>query len=394
MLYLTNAQARRFLLRKHGLLGKHCFIGKQGLLAYVRQTGCIQFDPVDVCGKNPELVLQSRVKGFTKETLSEALYTDRVLFDFPDKNLSIIPMEDWPYFARFRQAAVENERRFPDILGLKAQTRLCIEARGAVNSDELKLAGDVRWHSAIHWSNGSNASRAALEHMYSTGELVIHHKKGARKYYDLAERHVPDRLRNARDPLPVDEAHNAWRVLRRIGAVGLLWNKPSDAFLGIWGLNAADRARIFGELLAAGQIIEVSVEGLKDVLYARSEDAPLLAEAQADAPHTPRCELLAPLDCFLWDRKLIQALFGFAYKWEIYTPAAKRAFGYYVLPLLYGDSLVGRVEAANDTKAKMLVVKNVWFEANVTPTKKMQAALEACLARFARFNGCKDISFS
>ena len=96
MIPLTIEEARNFILLKQGLLGEYRFTGKQGALDYVRQAGCIQFDPVDACGKNAELTLQSRVKGFTKQTLYELLYEDRRLVDYPDKNISIIPAEDWP----------------------------------------------------------------------------------------------------------------------------------------------------------------------------------------------------------------------------------------------------------------------------------------------------------
>ena len=95
---LTREQARRFLLRRHGLLGGYQFEGKRGILEFVKQVGCIQFDPVNVCGRSPELVLLSRVKGFTKQMLHELLYQDRQLIDYFDKNLSIFATEDWPYF--------------------------------------------------------------------------------------------------------------------------------------------------------------------------------------------------------------------------------------------------------------------------------------------------------
>lgn len=107
MIKLTNEQARRFMLLRHGLIGKYRYEGKSGALEFIRSAGAIQFDPVDVCGKNAELTLQSRVKGFTKKTLSDLLYKDRALVDYPDKNISIIPTEDWPYFERFRRAARE-----------------------------------------------------------------------------------------------------------------------------------------------------------------------------------------------------------------------------------------------------------------------------------------------
>lgn len=104
-----------------------------------------------------------------------------------------------------------------------------------------------------------------------------------------------------------------------------------------------------------------------------------------------RCEFIAPLDNMMWDRKLIQALFGFEYKWEIYTPVEERKYGYYVLPILYGDNFVGRIEVVADKKAKILTVKNIWFEERVKQTKKLLAEIEKCAKRFARFNDCDSI---
>ena len=109
---LTMIRARRFLLLKQGLIGEHRFIGKEGALRYVKQAGCIQFDPVDVCGRNAELSLQSRVKGFKKKHLEELLYKDRLLVDYPDKELSIFPVEDWPYFQGYRTRSFEHGRQF------------------------------------------------------------------------------------------------------------------------------------------------------------------------------------------------------------------------------------------------------------------------------------------
>lgn len=152
MICLTNRQARQFMLLKQGLTGEYKFIGKQGAADFVRQAGCIQFDPVDVCGKNAELTLQSRVKGFTKRTLYELLYEDRMLVDYPDKNLSVFPVEDWPYFERYRKAAKESGMRFPELAALEDRAKEYIARKGAVSSDELPVEGDIYWHSAIHWS--------------------------------------------------------------------------------------------------------------------------------------------------------------------------------------------------------------------------------------------------
>ena len=395
ILHMTNRQARQFLLLKQGILGEHRFIGKQGALDYVRQAGCIQFDPVDVCGKNAELTLQSRVKGFTKRTLYELLYEDRKLVDFPDKNLSIFPIEDWPYFARYRTVARENGTQFPELAQLEEQAKCYIAQNGAVSSADLPVDGAIHWHSAIHWSGmwggQTNAARAVLEQLYSTGELVIHHKQGARKYYALAKDYMPGDLLDAPDPLPDDFEHLKWRMLRRISAVGLLWNRASDAWLHIWGMKRPERDRAFTELLAAGKLLEVQVEGMPDCLYCNAEDLPLTERVLAGEADKSRCEFLASLDCLLWDRNLIKELFAFDYRWEIYTPTAKRRYGFYVLPILYGERFVGRIEAVAEKKTGVLTVKNIWFEDGVKQTKKLQTAIQRCVKRFAKFNECKEI---
>lgn len=395
MIELSIRQARRFLLLHHGLLGAHRFVGKQGALDFVRQVGCIQFDPVNVCGRNAELTLLSRVRGFTRDTLGELLYADRALFDYPDKNLSIVPMEDWPYFERYREAARRCGAQFAGLAELEAQALAYIEESGPVSSDELPVAGSIDWHSAIHWSGNwhgqSNAARSVLEQLYSTGELVISSKRGARKVYDLARRHVAPELLGAPDPLPDDADHRAWRVLRRVGAVGLLWNRPSDAWLGIWGMKARERNDAFAALLARGEIFPVRVEGVRGELYCRERDRATLERAAGDEAFSPRCEVIAPLDPMMWDRRLIAALFGFDYTWEIYTPADKRKFGYYVLPMIWGEGFAGRVEAVADARAGALRVRHVWMEDGARRTKRMDAALAACMKRLARMNGCREI---
>ena len=118
---ITREQARQFILSKQGLLGNYRFAGKGGAYDYVCQAGCIQYDPVDVCGKNAELTLQSRVKGFTKEMLADLLYRDRLLVDYADKELSILPVKDWPYFSGYRERSRAMGKSFDGLAELEAQ---------------------------------------------------------------------------------------------------------------------------------------------------------------------------------------------------------------------------------------------------------------------------------
>ena len=394
---LSITAARRFLLLHQGLLGERRFIGKEGALDYVRQCGCIQFDPVDVCGRNAELTLQSRVGRFTKKTLYDLLYKDRLLFDYLDKELAILPIESWPYFLRYREHCREHVKRFPAMEALEASALEYIRKHGPVDSASLPIGGMTEWHSAIHWSGNwhgeTNAARAVLEQLYTAGELAIHHKTGTRKSYDLAERCIPAEYLNAPEPLPDETEHLKWRIMKRVGAVGLLWNRNSPAYLGLSGFasfGAEERREAFSQLLSEGRVTAARVEGMNMPLYLRTEDLPIAERAASNERFRPRCEFLAPLDPFLWDKPLISRLFGFSYSWEIYTPAEKRKYGCYVLPIVYGERFIGRIEAIPERGTGVLTVKNIWLEPDVKSGVRLTSAVTAAAERFARFNGCTE----
>ncbi len=386
---LTNRQARKFLLLKHGLAGEYRFAGKEGIKQFVKQAGCIQYDPIDICGKNAELVLQSRVKGFTKTMLYDLLYEERFLVDYYDKNLAIIDAQDWSCFERIWEYFRDQSRSKDKVNDITEQIKEIIRKKGPVCSKDIDFGQKVDWY----WSNNTSLSRVALETMYFRGDLIIHHKKGTIKYYALAEDYIPEEILQAEDPNRSKADYIQWNLLRRISSVGLLWNKPSDAWLFIRDMKAEDRKQSFERLLAENKLIEITVEGIKDKLYCQENDRYLLDIIMSDPNLKPRTEFIAPLDNMLWDRKLIKALFGFEYKWEIYTPEAERQFGYYVLPILHKEAFIGRIELINNRKLKCLEVKNIWLEPGVKLTKILAGSLNRAVRRFAKFNDCTDIRY-
>ena len=387
-LRITKEQARRFILLKQGLLGKKRFISKDGAFDYIRQAGCIQYDPIDVCGKNAELVLQSRVEGFKKSDLDELLYHDRKLVDHFDKVMSIFPLEDWPAFTRIRARHQEYGRSREIVQEHKEDILNVIRSNGPVCSRDLDKTQKVDWY----WSD-TNLGRAVLESMYFDGDLVIHHRKNTMKYYDLIERHFPHELISATDPFESDLAFTKWRILRRISSVGFLWNQGSDAFIYMQ-LSSATRTQAFHQLAHEGFLSTFHIEGRKELFYYLTMDSEILELALTEEKFSPRTEFLAPLDNMLWDRKLIAFLFDFKYTWEIYTPEVKRVYGYYVLPILHDQAIIGRIEVLNDKKKKTLVVKNVWLENGVKDTKKLRKDLTTALIRFQRFNAMESLDFS
>lgn len=383
---ISKEQAQRFLLKKHGLLGLSPFAGKAGIVAYVRQTGCVQYDPVDVCGKSHELAFFSRIKGFRQEMLWELLYEERVLMDFWDKNMCLVLTEDWPYFEPVRRRYREDVRSREAIDAVAGAVRAHLKEHGHTSSQELPLEGKADWY----WSETA-LSRAALECLYFRGELVVHHKKGTVKSYALAEDCLPEALLHAPNPCGTLEDQQAWQALRRIGAVGMLWNRASDAWLGITEFTGKARSAVFARLEEEGAIMPVEVEGMGTPLYIRSRDEELLLSCSKPHSGTKHVRFLAPLDCLMWDRKLIQALFGFSYKWEIYNPEHQRRFSYYVLPVIYGQRFAGRVEPICDRKAKALIMRRFWAEKGFRDTPAFRAAMGAEAERLKEFHGLDEV---
>jgi len=382
MIAITKAQARRFMLLHHGLLGERRYVGQDGIRSFVHHVGALQYDPVDICGKNADIVLCSRVLGYQKSDLSELLYTHRKLIDFFDKNLCIIPTE---YFQTFLHEKLSGgyaeyyaQKGGEAVAKIKPLIYELIKQRGHVSSREIDVKDSLVWD----WGISTSVARAALESMYFGGELIIHHKKGTVKSYARTEDHIPSEILNAPLPYKTNAERDIWHIYRRIRALGMLWNKASDAWLGL-RIKAAGRAAVFVDLLKSDKIVEISVDGIKEPLYVAVEDMETLEAAMRMDEYEPRTEFIAPLDSFMWDRKLIAALFNFEYKWEIYTPQVKRQYGPYTLPILRGESLVGRIDMARKDGA--MVINNIWMQDGERLEGEMKRDIDECLGRFCGF---------
>lgn len=380
---IDKKQAGVFMLKVQGLFGPHIYKGKDGIIEFTRKAGCVQYDPVDVCGKNHELVYLSRIPDFSRKKLHEAMYEDRQLIDIFDKNMSIAPVDDWPmldYFRRYFNDRGPHKEKIDEISG---ELLNYIKENGPVCSSDIENREKVDWF----WAPSSLA-RAALDTLYYRGDLIIHERKNTRKYYDLTERHLGENLISeaAKDRNP--ENVLKWQTLRRIKSVGLLWNRSSDAFLGMPGFKASERNKAFEELLEEKKVLEIKVDGLDRSMYCWSGYEDTLNELlnkNEVSKRTERTEFIAPLDNMFWDRRLINEIFDFEYKWEIYTPKAKRKYGYYVLPILHGKKFIGRIEIKKDKKKNKLFMENIWFEKKSYETKGAMNSIDKRLDRHTVF---------
>lgn len=349
-------------------------------MTHVKGLSSVQFDPLNVVGRNADLVLQSRIKNYSAKMLYDALYVDRTLIDGFDKCMCIYPIEDFPHLARIREMGYSHAYDTPELIESYAPVMDEIARRGPICSSDLAMDGKLDWT----WTS-TKLSRAALESLWFRGKLILSHKKGTRRYYDLIENHLPEEILMMEDPHGDDDTYFAWLLMRRIRAVGMLWNKASDAYVFMPGFTAARRMRAFQTLLDEKRILPIEVEGIGETLYIPSENEQLLHQSLDETP-SGAMRFIAPLDNLIWDRKLIEALFGFHYRWEVYTPAAKREYGYYVLPVIRGNRFVARFEPEN-FRGGTLVIKHWWWEKGVKPNKALLSARETTMKRFMKYLG-------
>lgn len=382
---ISSKQARRFILRHQGLLPPRQLAGKEGVMEYIRRVGCIQYDPLNMVGINPDLVLQSRIRGYKPSLLYELLYEDRLLVDGWDKQAAFYPVEDWPCFGRYRtRKIIRRGRERTDLYKVLPLVIEEIERRGPLSSTDFAEKERVDWY----WGP-SKPSRACLESLCTWGDLIVHKRVGNRRIYDLASRHIPLEFLAAADPFKSEEDYWQWHLLRRIGSVGALWNRASDAWLGVNGFKTPQRQAAFQSLIAAGKIAPVEVEDKDIVLYIGSELLPQLEEGSREGADA--VSFIAPLDNLIWDRKLIAKLFDFEYTWEVYKPSKARKYGYYVLPVLYGDRFIARFEPRLNKKTNVLEVRNWWWEPGVKASSDIISAVKGAAADFMSYLGANEI---
>jgi len=371
----SRADARRFLLAHQSLLPPRA-LNRDGLVPYVRKVGCIQYDPLDIVGRNADLVLNARIRNYRPSMLYSAAYERHELIDGWDKVMSIHLAEDFPRFRRHHAETSIGVRGInAEVTTMMSRVLGEIEDRGPLCSADLDDDSKQDW-----WWGPTRVGKAALDALQHEGSVVVSRRDGARKYFDLPHRVIGSKLSESPDPFRDADEYRAWRVERRIGSVGLGWRRKSNLWLGIADLPSPVLREVLDVLVDQGRLLEVEVSG-EGPFYVRPGD---LAVMDMPTPGRPAASVIAALDNLLWDRRLVEEFFGFTYVWEVYKPAAEREYGYYVLPILYGDRFVARIEAKRDDRVLRII--GWWWECERV-TSTMQTALRRAVASLARMSG-------
>jgi uncharacterized protein len=392
---VSAAVARRYLVLRHLLAPPRSLPPEpSSVMRIIDRLGSLQFDPIDVAGRNHDLALLARIRGYKREWTDGLLYRERALYETYNKGLSLVPTAELPWY----RIGWDLSRERHTGTTFKTHEKLVQELLDRIQRDGPLASTDVAPQEAIDWFwRPTNQVRAILEALALAGVLGLVRRDGNRRVYDLVERLFPADILVPRIAREEQRRH---KMLSRYRAHGLLGSGGGSGEVWLGTGPAPERAVSRAALLASGSIVPVQVDGLRGPRYITSSDGEFLDAAEREVSDglppggvPPQVAFVAPLDPLVWDRRLLRDLFGFDYLWEVYVPPARRRWGYYVLPLLYGDRFVGRIEPRVERKAGALRVAGLWWEQGFDPTAEggLAEAMAAALEAHREFGGVARI---
>src|SRR3954452_3039468 len=388
MLCVPVVAARRLAVRHQRLSGPRP--GKGELLETCRALRCLQLDPTAVVARSHLLVLFSRHGAFDEARLDRLAYEERALFEYWAHEASLVLTEDlplhrwemrtWPRgaggaWARRLTAWYESEAAF------RAHILERLRADGPLRARDIEDRSAQPWISH-GWTNERNVARL-LDLMWVRGQVGISRREGGQRVWDLMERCLPAGAPAGELPEPEMTRRAAALAVRALGVA-----RPAHIRAHFTRGRYPGLADALAALHKSGELERVGVEGLGDDWWVHAEDAGALRDPGA---FKPRTVLLSPFDNLICDRARTEKLFGFSHRLEIYTPKAKRRWGYFVLPVLDGDRLVARCDLALDRKTGRLVAHAVYAEPRVPRGKRLPRAIRRELERLAAWRGASEI---
>ena len=391
---ISADHARRFLVGRHLLAPPRALPAEPAsVLAAVERLGSLQFDPLEVPGaRNHDLVLHARVAGYERAWCEQWLYgPDRRLIELYNKSLNLLPMHELPHYRVGWQrnlASIDN-----GILREQAPVAEAVMRRLKADGPLSTAAFSEHGHAVDWWWAPTRASRAVMEALFVTGRIGISRREGNRRYYDLMERLVPAELLKLKES---EEDAMTRRLLSRFRATGMTTPTGTQSEVMYSAGSGAERVARTARLVEDGELLPIEVEGLKGTRFIIADEEQILdATASPTSLLSPAVSFLGPLDPLVWDRRMLRELWGFDYLWEVYVPEVKRRWGYYVLPILYGDRFVGRIEPRLDRKARTLNILGIWFEAGFEPMTSpgFLGALRVAIEAYRSFVGATRITW-
>jgi len=372
---LSVAQLRRYLVAHQGYAARFRRARADDVAAAIRRLGCVQLDSISTVGRAHRLTLGSRIGAYPETTVSRLLKGGRI-FEYWAHEACLVPIEDYPLFKRRMEHLRERHwwgRKHDHDPELKERVLDALRANGALPTRFFEGGGGGgMWN----WK----PEKRILEDLFAAGEVVVAGRDGFQRLYDLPERVIPREQLEA--PAPSEEEFQRGYALRAVHGRGALTEAGIAEHCRFRGGAKAMRP-VVDELVAAGLVRRVAVD---------DGGPPVIVPAEAELDGAPAgAVLVCPFDNLVWDRAFLERIFGFTHVIEVYKPAPQRVYGYYVLPFLYRDRLIGRADLKSDRAERALRVRAFHFEPGVRRTGALETALDKALDRLARVLGLEQV---
>jgi uncharacterized protein YcaQ len=396
---ISKQTARRFILGRQGLWPGRRWRGKKGTVDAIRACEAIQLDPLNIFARSQDIMLHSRVLDYKPEHLYQVAYEDRQFFDYGGW-LAMYPMQELPYWRFHMEKRTRDEyvKYFvPEHQEVLEFVRAELRRRGPLGNrdfDGKRLE--------IHSYRGRKETSVALYDMWLSGELMIHHREGFTRVYDFRENIAPRQF----DYVVTEQEAEEFFARKSVAFLGLKSEGTMRAELHGYlreSYSPAEMKSMLGRWKESGMLEQVQVEGGREPYLVLAEDVPVLESLAGgkvpkgwnpkDSTTLEEVTFLSPLD-IVSARGRAKKLFDFEYKWEVYVPAHLRRWGYYVLPILYGDDLVARLDLKLDRKTMTLHILGFWLEDDAPQDAAFADALAHGLKRFAKLVEAKKVDVS
>ena len=383
---------RRLQLEKQGIGDRPRRVTKKRVEETIGRLGCLQIDTINVVERAHYFTLWTRLGRYRKADLHALAYEDRRVFEGWGHAMCYMPTADWRYLIAANRERANNKvihtgwfsRVDPAVVDSTLER---IRREGPLGSGDF----EGKKPSGGWW--GWKPAKRALEALFSSGDLMVTRRDGFQRIYDLAERVLPPWVDASE---PTEEERRCFFATRTLDCLGA--TKPADVktYYHTWcvklGLSTKEIQTLLDGLVEEGEAARLGVEGHRNPYYCLAGDTPRLGELERDWGYGG-VRFANYFDSLLWHADRLDALFGFERALEVYLKPEQRRFGYFTVPILYGDRLVGRFDPKLDRKEKTLIIRGLWYEEGFKPDEEYQNEFEKTLGDFALFNGAEKIEW-
>ena len=386
--------ARRLVLQSQLLSGKvKSEKGKEGVLQSINKLGYVQIDPLSVIERAHHHTLWTRLPDYDARYLNELQAKDRLIFEYWGHALSYLPMTDYRYFIPRMDNFRNPKTKWVQILQNQGEPFIQPVLERIRNEGPLSIKEFEASSNDKNSEDYKKAMGVTLELLFWRGDLMVSRRNNLQKYYDLTERVIPG---NIDITIPANHEICEFLVGRALSAFGVAQEKEIRLFMQPessrdFHFLAANKKMISSylkEIVHSGNVIPLKIEGSEAKFYTMKGNIETISNLKQVLPTV---FILSPFDNLIIQRERTKLLFGFNYALECYTPATKRKYGYFVLPILWGEVFVGRMDVKADRKNAVLKILNLVFEPEFNSFDELLPLFSKKLIDFARFNKCDII---